>query len=362
MVRRFYMARRGENIYKRKDGRWEGRYIESYDVLGKAKYRSVYGHTYTEIKQKLKANINIPKNRTVNFSLSDWAEQYIQEEKEILKISTYNIYKRYVTNHIKPFFKDMALRKISKELIQGFINSMQTLSASTVKGIYCVLKKILKKAYDNNFIDAIWVGVILPRNKKTIVNVFTKEEQKRIENSLNIQENPNEIGILICLYTGIRIGELCGLRWEDINFLKGTIIISRTAQRITIDNKSVVRELPPKSETSHRTIPMPTLLSEKLISFNKKKGYVIDTDSHITDPRTYQNQYRRILERAGVEYANFHTLRHTFSVRALEVGFDVKTLSEILGHADATITLKRYAHSLDEHKRLSMEKLSSMWT
>lgn len=192
--------------------------------------------------------------------------------------------------------------------------------------------------------------------------MFSKEEQKIIECSLNIDESPNELGILICLYTGLRIGEVCGLKWQDINFQSNSLSVNRTIQRMSIDNQSQLVELSPKSESSCRKIPIPTFLMEYLnkVRLNSSDEYVLSINSHMMDPRTYQNQYKRILEKSGVKYINFHGLRHTFSVRALEAGFDIKTLSEILGHADATITLQRYAHSLDEHKRNSMERLSEL--
>lgn len=358
------MPRRGNNIYKRKDGRWEGRYIEAYSTKGKAKYRSVYGNTYNEVCFKMKKTHSINKKLSpINISASDWIEDYITSQKDNIKLSTYNVYMRYYKNHIRPFFNTIKLYKLSAELLQIFIDAKSHLAPSTLKGIFTVLKNALKTAYDKKYIEDIWSSVRLPRNRKNNAKAFTKEEQKLIENAVNIDKNPIEIGILIGLYTGLRLGEICGLKWSDINFISGALSVRRTAQRITINGKSTVMELPPKSESSCRTIPIPSFLCKILqrIQGNPDE-YIIKPYSHITDPRTMQNQYKKLLKRAGVEYSNFHTIRHTFSVRALENGFDIKTLSEILGHADASITLKKYAHSLDEHKRISMEKLSGIYT
>ena len=206
----------------------------------------------------------------------------------------------------------------------------------------------------------IWIGVELPKVKKSEVEAFTRDEQNRIERAINIDDKPNDIGFLICLYTGLRIGEVCGLRWADIDFNTGYLTVSRTVQRMTVDGRSVLCELPPKSDTSLRKIPVPSCLLAKLEKSRKlrKSLYVLSTGCHMMDPRTFQYQFKKLLECAGVRYTNAHTLRHTFSVRALELGFDIKTLSEILGHADVTTTLKTYAHSLDEHKRNSMEKFA----
>ena len=356
------MPRKGENIYKRKDNRWEGRYITTYNAAGKAVYKSVYGKTYTEVKLKMKNHIGLEKNKPVSISFVSWAEEYLKSQHEKLKIGTYNIYEGYIKNHIKPFFGNIALRKMNSETVQTFINSLSALAPSTVKGIFSFLREMLKKANKENYIAPIWIDIELPKVKRYEVEVFSREEQKQIENSLNIEENPNDIGILICLYTGLRIGEVCGLKWKDIDFKTGDIYVNRTVQRVTIDGKSVLRELPPKSETSQRKIPIPPYLLEKLKTARnlRQSVYVLHTDYHMMDTRTFQYQYRKTLERAGVRYANAHTLRHTFSVRALELGFDIKTLSEILGHADATITLRIYAHSLDEHKRNSMAKFEAI--
>lgn len=354
------MPRRGENIYKRKDGRWEGRYIKSYSIEGKAKYHSVYGHTYYEVKDKLKGKTVIPLKNSFNITVTEWISNYIDSLKDTIKISTYNVYERYVKNYINPFFQRLELRKLNKSILQSFVNALQDLSPSTVKGIFSTVRESLKFAHAEGYVDAIWIDIILPKKRKQNITVFSKNEQKMIENTLNIIEAPNEIGILICLYTGLRIGEVCGLKWSDINFQSNTLFVNRTIQRISVDGQSQLIELSPKSESSYRKIPVPIFLMEylKIARVSSTSQYVLNMNNHMMDPRTYQNQYKRILKRAGVEYINFHVLRHTFSVRALEIGFDIKTLSEILGHADATITLQRYAHSLDEHKRLSMEKLS----
>ena len=355
------MSRRGENIYKRKDGRWEGRYIESYGADGKAKYKSVYARTYNEVRMKMHSHAQLQQINSINISVADWAVYYLQSRKNVIKLSTVKVYERYLTIYIIPFFKNINLCRLNQKTLQTFVNSMPEISPSTVKGIFSFLREALKAAGKSGYITPVWLNVELPKMKRHRVDVFTKEEQHLIENALSPENNPNDIGVLLCLYTGLRIGEVCGLRWEDINFISKTITVNRTVQRMTIDGKSLLKELPPKSETSRRIIPIPSFLLHKLKEIREQSStaYVLHTDLHMMDPRTFQYQYKKIIERAGVRYVNAHTLRHTFSVRALEAGFDIKTLSEILGHADAAITLKTYAHSLDEHKRNSMERLGN---
>lgn len=356
------MPRKGENIYKRKDNRWEGRYITTYNSAGKAVYKSIYGKSYTEVKMKMKSRVEPERIKPVTISFASWTEEYLRLQKDKLKIGTHNIYERYIKNYIKPFFGNTALYKMNSEIVQAFVNSLSDLAPSTVKGIFSFMRETLKKANKENYISPIWLDIELPKIKRNEVTVFSRDEQRQIESALNIKENPGDIGILICLYTGLRIGEVCGLKWSDIDFKNGDMYINRTVQRVTVNGRSILQELPPKSESSQRKIPIPPCLLEKLKTVRKlkKSVYVVHTDYHMMDTRTFQYQYKKTLERAGVRYANAHTLRHTFSVRALELGFDIKTLSEILGHADATITLKTYAHSLDEHKRNSMAKFSQI--
>lgn len=356
------MGRKGENIYKRKDKRWEGRYIVSYNTEGKAVYKSVYGKSYTEVRLKMRNYRESRKSKPTSISLVSWVENYLKTKEGKIKITTVKVYERYLNNYIKPFFGNTALGKTSKEMLQSFVNSLSERSSSTVKGIFSFLTGALKKAEKDKYISPIWLDIELPKAKKREVKVFTREEQQKIERCLNLGDNPNNVGILLCLYTGLRIGELCGLKWDDIDFDTGNLFVNRTVQRITVNGRSVLRELPPKSEASCRKIPIPSFILDKLKIVKKisTSKYIISTNNHITDPRIFQYHYKKLLEYAGVRYANPHTMRHTFSVRALELGFDVKTLSEILGHADASVTLKIYAHSLDEHKRNSMEKFSAM--
>lgn len=356
------MPRRGENIYKRKDGRWEGRIIAGRTDSGKAIYRSVYAHTYTEVRNKMKNMPPAADGSSTDVTVYSWLNKYLESRRSTLKIGTIKVYERYMNNYIKPQFDNIPFDKLTEEQLQTFVSSLSKLAPSTVKSIFSFIREALKQAHKQHRVDAVWYGVELPKSKRHQVDVFTLDEQKLIEKSLTIDNTTNDIGILLCLYTGLRIGEVCGLKWNDIDFISKQLTVSRTVQRITIDGRSVVLELPPKSETSHRAIPIPTFLLKLLHQLKRgsTSQYILNIRGQIMDPRAFQYHYKRVLERAGVRYLNPHTMRHTFSVRALELGFDVKTLSEVLGHSDATITLKTYAHSLDEHKRRSMERLGEL--
>lgn len=347
------MARRGENIYKRKDGRYEGRYIKRYDVNGKAIYGYVYDRSYSGIKEKLnkcKAEKK-PKPTGSNTLLSDWLIVWIESITSI-KDSTKQVYKRHITNHIIPKIGKIPLKKLNSNNIQKFIDSLN-LSSSTVKLVFNVLESGLKYAEEKGFIANVWAKVKLPRQAKAEVTILTPQEQYRLESTLS---EKNDIGILICLYTGLRIGELCALRWQDIDFKNAVMHISGTQSRVD----GALKITPPKSKTSIRTIPIPDCLLNRLFQHKNNSDFVLSNNGNMIDVRTYRRRFKRLLKLAELPDIKFHALRHTFSSRALEVGIDYKTLSEILGHASVSITMDLYVHALDEYKRAQMNKLNDV--
>ena len=349
-----YMARRGENIYKRKDGRYEGRYIKKYSKEKKPVYGYVYDRTYLGVKKKLnkcKAESDV-KPRHTDIILSDWILNWI-DAKHGIKDSTRQLYERHINNHIIPALGKIKLKNLNTDILQVFINSLN-LSASTVKLIFNILKSSLKNAEDSGIISNIWSKVKLPKLQKTDIQILTIKEQYELEKVLN---SKNDIGILICLYTGLRIGELCSLRWRDIDFDNSLMHITGTQSRI--DGKLVITT--PKSKSSVRTIPIPDCLLKKLKECGKDNDFIISNNGNAVDIRTYRRQFKKKLIEAGLPDIKYHALRHTFSSRALEVGMDYKTLSEILGHASVSITMDIYVHSLDEHKKRQINKLNTLY-
>lgn len=361
------MPRRGENIRKRKDGRWEGRYISGHNADGKAKYTSVYAGSYTEVRLKMAKLKSAPAEKStssISMRLPQWIDCYLNDLSKKIKPSTYSVYKRYYDGHIKPFFGDIYLSKLSPKTLQNFIDSKHDLSGATVKNIFTFLKSALIEAENQGHIADIWSKVKLPCAKRDKIRVFSRSEQAKLERAILNDENPNILGIMLCLYTGLRVGELCGLMWQDIDFQYAILSVRRTVQRINSNNgerKTKIIAMPPKSIHSNREIPIPLFLLEKLKEL-KRAGEICEYVFHIhgkpIEPRVYQYWFSRLLETNHIQYAKFHTTRHTFATRALETGMDIKTLSELLGHSDATITLKRYAHSTAEHKQESIENLA----
>lgn len=347
------MARRGENIYKRKDGRYEGRYIKYYDISGTAVYGYVYSSSYSELKELLaKYKTEKPKRQCNNTLLAEWIKRWIDSQPG-LKPTTKQVYKSHINNYINPNLGKIPLKKLNGDILQGFVNNLN-LSASTVKNIFSILKSALSSAEDNGLIFNIWNKVKVPKKDISIIKVLTVNEQKMLESVLL---SPFDIGIWICLYTGLRIGEVCALKWTDINFETSALTVNGTQAR----TENGVEIISPKSKSSKREIPMPAILINKLKEISHECEYVLSKNNRAVDVRTYRRHFKKLLQKANLPDIKYHALRHTFSTRALEVGMDYKTLSEILGHSSVGITLDLYAHSLNEHKRTEMNKLSCIF-
>ena len=189
------------------------------------------------------------------------------------------------------------------------------------------------------------------------------EEQAKLENVLLENREPFHIGILLTLYAGLRIGELCALQWKDIRLEEGTVHIERTLLRIQDrshqhSHRTRILIDRPKTESSIRTIPLPSTLIDVLRSCRQDEDcYLLSGTRQFIEPRLCLSRYKTLLRHAGLNAYTFHTLRHTFATRCVENGFDAKSLSEILGHANVNTTLQRYVHPTTEQKRRQMERL-----
>lgn len=364
------MPRRGENIYKRKDGRWEGRIL-----YPDGKYQYVYAGSYKAVKEKKKKEqvlaekCKIPPCSTKNAAVlfKTWLDNYANR----IKTTTYENYYHSIQNYVIPFFNDPDT-KITAMSISMFVKTLEdndALAKSYKRKILVILKTALREILKGSAdYAAILDSVKLPKAENEQVQVFSIKEQRLIENAALHSKNKNAHGIILCFYTGIRIGELCALKWSDIDFDAGIMSISRTVVRVKNfkqeDSKTKLIVGTPKSGKSIRKIPLPDFM---LKHSGELKKYCIDENSYIlsrkdtpTDPRSYQKLYKRIVASAGVKYRKFHAIRHTFATRALELGVDIKTLSEILGHSSVSITLNIYAHSLMEQKKIAIDKLNQL--
>ncbi len=375
------MSRTGENIYKRKDGRWEARYIYTYTVDGKAQYRYLYASTYAEVKAKLLTDRSSARHKLKALqgyrAYGYWLDEWLKSKRISVKESTYIRYVKITENHIKPELGDYLIRNISTEHMEGYVcKKLQSgrvdgkggLSAKTMSDIMIVIKESFRYAEARGENVICRFERISFKNATREMRVLSINEEKRLMTVLMDAIDRYKLGVFICLYTGIRIGELCALKWKHISLSEKTVKIEQTMQRLQYesnasDKKTRIIIGEPKSNSAYRTIPLPDFVIDVITPFvGLAEGYVLSENGYsVTEPRTMQNHFKRYLSKGNVGDINFHALRHTFATRCIEAGFDIKTLSEILGHSSVKITLDKYVHSSMELKRLSMEKLKSAY-
>ncbi|WP_443596312.1 tyrosine-type recombinase/integrase [Agathobacter sp.] len=373
------MSKKGENIYKRKDGRWEGRYIRLYDENGKAKYGYVYGKNYSDVKQRLlekKAYSGSQADMDSKCSAlySEVLDAWLQSTRINIKESSYARYSHLIDTHIRSQLGKYQISKISTQLIEGFIENLLScgrvdnnggLSAKTVTDILTIVKSTIDYARYNNLVVSCNLSKLTIKKKDKEMRVLCQSEQDALIRVLIADMDLYKFGVLLSLYTGIRIGELCALQWEDLSITNSTLKVRKTMQRIQETNigassktKIIITE--PKSDCSIRDIPLPSFLVEIARQFrDHPEAYILSGErGKYIEPRTMQNRFKTYVKESGISDANFHSLRHTFATRCVEVGFELKSLSEVLGHSNVNITLNRYVHSSFELKYSNMNKLA----
>lgn len=296
--------------------------------------------------------------------LETWLENYVKPSN---KGRTYTRYTELVRQHLGGVggyeltdLTPLILQQFVMSLLQsGNLKTRQGLSANSVNTIISVIQSSLKTAYNLGLITEN-VGSKIQRPKITEKQVvcFTVTEQKQIEQFVLTSKKKKLYGIIVCLYTGLRIGELLALKWGDIDFGKGLLRVNSTCY----DTSNGRIDDTPKTKTSARVIPIPKQIMPLLKELKKSShaDYILTDHDQIIAVRSYQRSFELLLKRLHIAHKGFHALRHTFATRALECGMDVKTLSEILGHKNSQITLNRYAHSLLEHKTDMMNKLGKL--
>lgn len=364
------MARRGENIYKRKDGRWEGRYKNGLKPDGKTRYSSVYGASYSEVKSLITAKRAEQKSDCLkcNFAFSELSNLWLESIVHNVKESTYSNYGMKLKKHIIPYLGAIKYEKLTIKIFNDFIAEKLSsgLSARYVSDICRVIKAITKFARIRLGYSDKAELLSIPKFEKKKLESITKDQQDLLISHLTENISPSNIGIIIALTTGIRIGELCALKWSDIDLEKRIITVSKTLQRIkNTSGKKATKIIitTPKSKTSERQIPIPEMICP-LLNSRKRNGecYVLTGKNLFIEPRTLQYRFKSILKKIGLPSINFHSLRHMFATNCIAVGVDVKTLSEILGHSSVEITLNRYVHSSIERKRECMNMFSDSFS
>ena len=301
--------------------------------------------------------------------LNLWLENYI---KPSAKVRTYERYSQIVRTHIDGKIGAKDISELTPIVLQTFISDLLTagntktgkgLSANFVNTVISVIQNSLKTAYMVGIATEYTANKIKrPQTKEKQVDCFSVQEQKKIEAYVLNCKKDKLFGVVLCLYTGLRIGELLALRWSDIDFGKGLLFVSKTCHDGN-DGQNHIRIIDsPKTVHSRRVIPLPKQILPHLKGLKKRSysEYVIADGDKPVYVRSYQRTFELLLKKLDISHKGFHSLRHTFATRALECGMDVKTLSEILGHKNATITLNRYAHSMLEHKQDMMNRLGKL--
>lgn len=374
------MARHGENIRRRSDGRWEGRYKVFDESREAYVYRSVYGRSYEEAKDRLcSAKFSPARNGaktgsggsglenacglTVLFSQA--AKEWLAEIVDSRKHSTYVKYENIYRTHLAGTVGACRLCADASGNLQKKLSDCASggMSESLQKSIVCVANQIILFANAKYRFGIRPLARPAPKGRKKAVAVFSRPEQAKLLTYIRGKPDRYMAVILLCMHAGLRLGELCALRWTDVDFIGMTLTVSRTAQRIAVPGyktKTVLLETDPKSESSKRTIPLTPEIAELFSRFRGNGAYVFGGEKML-NPRTMQDRFKKILEAAQVDRKNFHAVRHTFATNCMENGMDAKALSEILGHADVRITLNRYVHPTMDTKRKQTAALSAFY-
>ena len=290
------------------------------------------------------------------------------DKKQYVKRSTYSAYSLLIANHLLPAFT--GVNDVTEILVQDFVFTKleQGLSQKSIKDILIVLKMILRYGVKQGYMQYREIDVKFPTEReRQEVEVLSRNNQKRIMEYVQSHFTFMNLGIYICLCSGLRIGEVCALVWDDIDVETGIIHISKTIQRIyviegTEKHTEVIIDTP-KSKNSIREIPIAKDLMKMIKPFKKVVNgsfYVLTNSSHPTEPRTYRNYYKRLMKQLDMPKLKFHGLRHSFATRCIESKCDYKTVSVLLGHSNISTTLNLYVHPNMEQKKKCVEQMFKM--
>ena len=299
-------------------------------------------------------------------SYKDWIWEWLSFKKNYIKESTYANYSNIITNHIVPELGNYLLHKLNNKIIQNFLldkskngrlDNTGGLSSKTIRDITAIIKSSLKSAFKENLIPNLSLDFIYPKiTQKDKIYTLSKHNQESLTNYILENQSIKTLGILLTLYSGIRIGELCALQWKDIDFKNNILHINKTLQRVYINDteihssKIVITE--PKTHNAERDIPISKEFANELKKYKTEPDhYLLSCSNKWIEPRTYRRFFERISKKANIERINFHGLRHTFATNCIKLGIDYKTVSELLGHATVNITLNLYVHPQMSQKK-----------
>ena len=349
------------------------RYIKEHRINGRIHYGYCYGKTYHEARDKVNQaryalmNDQLLPVRGKRNRFADYCNEWLYLKRSSVKPSTFVKYTTILEKYIKPDLGQYFSEAISEILVEQFSYRLiheRGLSPKTVRDILSVLHSILNYTTKQNPL-AKPVDIVYPRQDRKEMRVLTCEEQKRFTEYLLQDMDPCKFGVLLALLTGLRIGEVCALKWEDISLENKVIFVRHTMQRLknlnpASEERTRIITGVPKSGRSVRIIPMNQDI-EKLCNkwrADDPEAYVLTGKAgYFLEPRTLQYRMRQYTKDCDLKNVHFHTLRHSFATRCVEAGFEIRSLSEILGHSSTRITLECYVHSSMNLKRKNMEKL-----
>lgn len=365
------MGRHGESIYKRKDGRWEARYIAERRADGRAVYRSVYAKSYKEAKEKRNQALRQSDTPRISTDFAAVVMQWLAEKEGSVKEQTLQKYRTSIRVHIAPFFDGRSLTELSSGLITEFMSGLRHtkrcdgrgyLSDHTVRGIATLLQALLNFASLHSFGNIPQIQIKKPQTKRKTHKILNLSEQQRLDRYLREQPQGSNLAIYLALHTGLRLGEICALQWENVDFAARQIHVLHTATR---GQRGEWILGSPKSATSERVIPiterLSALLHDEKMRTDSPFVFSAPRQGTFLNPRTLQYRFRRILQSVGLRRVTFHALRHTFATRWIECGMDIKSLSEYLGHSGVQVTLHIYVHSSERLKREGIERLERFY-
>lgn len=364
------MSRRGENIYKRKDGRWEGRYIKGRKKNNEIVYGYIYRSSYKDVKEKLTIMKALYYNECQNFSISyegtlqQWSSQWLLSLEDTVKMSTLSSYSSKISLHIVPVIGYISLKNLNSEHIEQWLKYIsKSLAASSIKVVFQVLKGCLNAAIEKKILVVNPCSrVSTPKIAINNITSLSKGEEFQLQKYSKLHQNG--LPILLSLQSGLRIGEICGLKWEDIDFSTNLLHVRRTVQRLPALNqggerKTIIVESSPKSDYSIRSIPIATAIRSDLIKMKGKSSsdYVFGKKNP-AEPRLITYWFKKIIKELDFPDYRFHSLRHTFATRCLEKGVNIATISSLLGHHSIKMTLDIYIGIFLSEKRDAIDLIS----
>ena len=352
---------KGYNIYLRKDGRWEGR-IPKPSVNGKRKYKSFFGPSKEAVRRMID-DFYREQTKDISLRFTQIYQEWFNGVKYHIKESTAANYMMKADKHLIPVFGEFEISDITETDIHSFIDSRKRsgLSDRYISDIISLMRSVCKYATRKYQVNNPLSDIRLFKRRQAEIQILDRKEHQKLAEYVMKNHNRTNLGIAIAMAAGPRIGEICAFRGRDIDFEKRTLTVKNTIQRIQIkdgESKTKIIISEPKSDSSKRVIPIPEELIPYLEEFKVKDDeFVLSGTSKPIEPRTLQNRFARILNNVNLPSVHFHSLRHYFASDCVRLGFDIKTLSELLGHSNVEITLNRYVHSSFDQKREYMNRI-----